>query len=537
MKSKPLFTVPHFLRLALVAIAAFVLLLPIGRAAPPPTRIEGSDRHSSAVTLSLQRLYAADQPQLLWSAAGQAKVALDLLRTAPAHGLNPSHYDVDALSIRHAEMEPADAAAFDKALSQAMLRFLTDLHFGRVKPDFQLSRPEERLQTFDVVEHLRKALAQQRLKEAIAAAAPTIPLYKRVQATLQQYRHLATQAPAWSAPPRLPADGKLMAGKTYPGLRLLRERLQLLGDLDGETASADQDRPSEELALAIKRFQSRHGLAETGNPGRETVAALNVPLGHRVRQLELTLERLRWMPPLRPGRIIVVNVAAYRLWAFDTAAGGTSEPLEMRVIVGKAARTQTPLFIGQMSYLEFNPYWNVPRSIAVGEIVPKLARNPAYLAQNQMELVSKAGQVEDGAPAAAVAGLRSGALRVRQRPGAHNVLGAVKFAMPNPMNIYLHSTSAKELFGKSRRDLSHGCIRVERPAELAGFVLGDQPQWSPEKIEAAMAPGAARTVRLGEVIPVVLFYATAATDRAGRALFADDIYRRDDKLAQALKAP
>ena len=534
MKSKAPFTVPRTLRMALVAIAAFALVLPCSGAAPQPTRIEGTDGHASAVAQSLQRLYGAEQPQLFWSDPGQANVALDLLRTAPAHGLDRSHYDVDALSRRHAQMQPADAEGFDKALSQAMLRFLTDLHFGRVKPDFQLSPSEQRLQQFDVVEHLRQALAQQRLTEAVAAAAPTIPLYKRVQATLQQYRQLAAQAPAWSAPPGLPADGKLIAGNTYPGLHLLRQRLQLLGDLDGDEASLD--RPSDELKLAIKRFQSRHAIAETGVPGRETVAALNVPLGHRVRQLELTLERLRWMPPLRPGRIIVVNVAAYRLWAFDTAAGATGEPFDMRVIVGKAARTQTPLFIGQMSHLEFNPYWNVPRSIAVGEIAPKLARNPAYLAQNQMELVSQAGQVVDGTPAAAAAGLRNGTLRVRQRPGAHNVLGAVKFAMPNPMSIFLHSTSAKELFGKSRRDLSHGCIRVERPAQLAGFVLGDQPQWSAEKIDAAMAPGATRTVRLGQVIPVVLFYATAATDRAGRALFADDIYRRDDTLAQALSA-
>ena len=522
MSGQPRFSFPHALRLALAA-AALALALPCAWSAP----------NLDAAQL-LPRLYPAGQPQLVWGASGQATLALDLLRTASAHGLDPAEYGVDALSERRATMLPADADAFDKALSQAMLQFISDLHFGRVKPDFQLPRPDAGSPRFDPVEHLRHALAQQGLDAVADTAAPALPQYKRVQATLQQYRTLAAQAPAWTPPPALPAGGKLISGTRYPGLDQLRERLQLLGDLAPGAVEIDPNLHSDQLAQAIKRFQSRHGLDETGHLGRDTLAALGVPLGQRVRQLELTLERLRWMPPLRPGRIIVVNVAAYGLWAFDTsAAGKTGEPLEMRVIVGKAARTQTPLFIGQMRYLEFNPYWNVPRSITVGEIVPKLARNPAYLAQNHMELVSPSGQVQGGASAAA---LRSGAVRVRQRPGAHNVLGAVKFAMPNPMNIYLHSTSAKELFGKTRRDLSHGCIRVERPAELAGFVLAGQAIWSAQEIDAAMAPGPNRTVRLGETIPVVLFYATAATDRSGRALFADDIYRRDDKLAQALKA-
>lgn len=507
-------------RLAMATIAALVLMQPAS-AAPAP---------------SLQRLYAAEQPQLLWSDTSQAREAIELLRTAPEHGLDVAHYDVDALASRLAVLTSTDAPAFDRALSAAMLRFLADLHHGRVKPDFQLPPADARAPQFDVVEHLRAALTQQQLKQAVTAAAPALPLYKRIQTTLRHYRELAVQAPAWSAPKGLPADGKLKIGASYPGLGLLRARLQLLGDLDPDQVPDHADIHTEALAQAVKRFQSRHNLPETGNPARDTIAALKIPLTHRVRQLELTLERLRWLPPLRPGRIIVVNVAAYRLWAFDTAAGADSDALNMRVIVGKAARTQTPLFIGQMSYLEFNPYWNVPRSIAVGEIVPKLARNPGYLAQNRMELVSQAGLVRSGA-AGAVAGLRSGALRVRQRPGAHNVLGAVKFAMPNPMNIYLHSTSAKELFGKARRDLSHGCIRVEHPAELAAFVLRDQPEWSADKIEAAMLPGATRTVRLGEDIPVVLFYATGATDRSGRALFAEDVYRRDDQLALALKAP
>lgn len=311
--------------------------------------------------------------------------------------------------------------------------------------------------------------------------------------------------------------------------------MQLLGDLAPDAAIEDDGIYGSVLADAVRRFQSRHGLAEDGMLGAASIAALSVAPGRRAEQLALTMERLRWLPPLS-GRTITVNVPAYRLWAFDPRERAAAQVLEMRVIVGKAAKTPTPLFIGTMRYLEFNPYWNVPRSIEVGEIVPKLVRNPAYLRQNDMELVSTGGQLLPAAGAETISLIRSGAVRVRQRPGAMNVLGEVKFAMPNPMNIYLHSTSAKELFSRARRDLSHGCIRVARPAELAQFVLADPVEWSAARVAAAMRPGPTRRVVLGEPVTVILFYATAVTDRQGRALFADDIYRSDPALLQRLRA-
>ena len=230
-----------------------------------------------------------------------------------------------------------------------------------------------------------------------------------------------------------------------------------------------------------------------------------------------------------------MNLPAYRLWAFDSSAAAAA-PLEMRIIVGTAAKTPTPLFIGQLRYLEVNPYWNVPRSITLHEILPKLARDSAYLAKNDMELVGAGGRVHL-APDAALAALRAGSARIRQRPGARNVLGALKFAMPNPMDIYLHSTSSTELFDRSRRDLSHGCIRVERPIELAQFVLADPQAWNAAAIEAAIRVGKTRTVPLRTPVPVVLFYATAVTERDGRILFAEDIYGRDGPLLEALARP
>jgi murein L,D-transpeptidase YcbB/YkuD len=410
---------------------------------------------------------------------------------------------------------PEQLARFDVELTRSFLQFLADLHGGRVQPDFTLFAETLPRGGFDPVERLHAALRTGRLDGAVAAAEPRIALYARVRRTLAEYRQLERTTPQLAPLPE--------------GAAQLRERLVLLGDLAAGAGDA-------ELPEGVRRFQLRHGLPEDGVPGPATTAALAVPLAQRVRQLEFTLERLRWIPPLRPGPLIVVNVPAFRLWAFDTSEPSAAPRLEMRVIVGSAVRTPTPLFIGQLRHLEFNPYWNVPRSIELGEIVPKLARDPDYLRRNDMELVARQGHdPADGA--SALAALRAGTVRVRQRPGERNVLGAVKFAMPNPMNIYLHSTSARELFNRTRRDLSHGCIRLEKPAELAEFVLRGQTGWDHASVQAAMAPGPTRTVRLAAPIPVILSYATAVTDRSGRALFAADIYGRDRKLARALGLP
>jgi murein L,D-transpeptidase YcbB/YkuD len=258
----------------------------------------------------------------------------------------------------------------------------------------------------------------------------------------------------------------------------------------------------------------------------------------RVRQLELTLERLRWLPDFSNGPIVAVNLPAFRLWAINNGDTNGPPPLEMRVIVGTAVKTQTPLFIGSLRYLEFNPYWNVPKSIEKGELVPKIARDGNYLVKNDMELVALAGGAEptQHVNEQTLADLRAGKYRIRQRPGASNALGAVKFAMPNPDNIYLHSTSARELFKRTRRDLSHGCIRVEKPQELAEFVLAGKPEWTAEQIAAAMEPGPAKTVSLKAPIPVVLFYATAVSGKDGHVIFSPDVYKRDPALEKMLAA-
>lgn len=464
----------------------------------------------------------------------QAQLALKLLGNAAAHGIDPHRYKVDDLAFRLDHLQDDHAtAAFDRDLGAAMLQYLADLHDGRIASAYRPAA--DAAGAYDPVLQLRKAIDGGRLEDAVNAAVPRIPLYKRVVAALAQYRALAQAAPQW---PVLPAavHGALRAGEPYQGAALLRERLRVLGDMAPGHGSDSDDTYTAELAEAVRRFQARHGLAEDGILGAGTMAALSVPPSDRAAQLALTLERLRWLPAFPPhGRIIAVNIPTYRLWAFDATDNVATPALEMRVIVGAGGRTPTPLFIGDMRYLEFDPYWNVPPSIVRQEIVPKLARNAAYLQQNDMELVGSDGGVLHITASESLARLRAGSARVRQRPGPRNVLGDVKFAMPNPMNIYLHSTSASELFGRTRRDLSHGCIRVEHPAELAQFVLADPLHWDGASVAAAMRAARNRFVKLPEPIPVVLFYATALVDRQGRVLFADDIYGIDKPLMAALQ--
>jgi murein L,D-transpeptidase YcbB/YkuD len=474
----------------------------------------------------LERFYAPRAYAPAWSDA-QVSAALAVLDAAPAQGLDPADYRADEL--RDAQRgRGGDPARFDVELTAAMLHYLADLRLGRVRPEYR-GGEQERLQQFDPVELLRGALERSRLDEAVAGAVPTIPLYASTRQLLAHYRELAAQPQGQLPDP----GGKIGPGGHYRGAGELRQRLVQLGDLAPDTPEPAHGEYDDALAEGVRRFQSRYGLRESGAIDDATVAELNVPLAMRVRELELALERLRWLPEFTGESLVAVDLPAYRLWAFDRTQPA-ARPLDMRVIVGNAFKTPTPLFIGQMEYLEFNPYWNVPRSILRKEILPKLERSYGYLARNDMEVVGR-GAPTSRVGASTIELLEAGKLRVRQRPGARNSLGTIKFGMPNPDDIYLHATPHRQLFGRTRRDLSHGCIRVEKPAELAHFVLRGQPQWTLDEINLAMQPGATRRINLPAPLPVVIFYATAIAGSDGEALFAPDIYKLDGKLLQALQ--
>jgi murein L,D-transpeptidase YcbB/YkuD len=275
----------------------------------------------------------------------------------------------------------------------------------------------------------------------------------------------------------------------------------------------------------------RHGLEASGKLGPQTITELNRTMSDRVEALRLTLERLRWLPDNFTLPPILVNIPEFVLRAYDSPE---KLGLMMRVVVGRALRTQTPVLEEDMKYLIFWPYWNVPPSILRGEVVPKISKDPAYIQRNKYEVTTYSGQVvTDGVVSEQVlAQLRAGKLSVRQKPGPKNALGLIKFIFPNDQNVYLHSTPSQSLFSENRRDFSHGCIRVEDPKALAAWVLRNNPGWTRERIEAAFKAGKQEQINLTNEIPVFIIYSTAIAEENGQVFFFDDIYRYDKAMGK-----
>jgi len=428
-------------------------------------------------------------------------------------------------------------AGFDADLSRSVLQYLTDLHNGRVDPrslGLKLTIPKDE---HEVAAMVRTGLAKSGIEQVVKDLRPPLALYRRLRTALSQYRELAVRHPDW--PALAPVTKGIKPGMQYPDIAVVADRLRILGDLEGRAnPPTDSAVYAPELADAIKRFQDRHGLGADGVIGKGTLAALNVPPAARARQIALSLERLRWLPDLDGRRFIVVNIPSYHLWAWDSSGGEGTPSIDMDVIVGKrAVDTRTPVFVDDMTYLIFRPYWNVPVSIASSEIVPAAMKDHTYLAREDMEIVK--GQ-SDASPVVEYSKgnlekVAKGELRVRQRPGERNALGLVKFIFPNDANVYLHGTPAQSLFSRASRDFSHGCVRVEQPVDLAAWVLRDVEGWDQGRILAAMEDNRSKRVDLATPVRVVLFYTTALARMDGQVEFAEDIYGHDAPLLAAMK--
>lgn len=363
----------------------------------------------------------------------------------------------------------------------------------------------------------------------LGSTAQANPLAARLATALQEYRQLTAEPAsqdAWAEP--LPPLGvrKLKPGKPYVGLPSLMRRLVALGDLPADTPIPTPPIYAGTAVVGVIAFQRRHGLEPDGVIGRETFAQLSVAPDIRVRQIERNIERLRQTEALAAPRMIVINVPEFMLRGYATEEGRLKLKTRMKIIVGKALDTRTPVFSEDMRYIEFSPYWNVPPSIARKETIPKLRRDPAYFDDQGFEFYG-GGKIITTLSDENLDAVRRGELRIRQRPGPKNALGGIKFVFPNNDNIYLHHTPSVNLFQRARRDFSHGCIRVEEPLALARFVLQDLPEWSEERIRAAMAAGRATTLRLPHPLPVVIAYLTVGIGEDGRIQFFPDIYGLD----------
>lgn len=468
-----------------------------------------------------------------------ARQAANILAAAAADGLEPRDYDADGLqralgqAAQGPPLAPEAEARLEGHLTAAMLRYLSDLHGGRVEPrkiheNFAAATDEQ----FEPSAYLHAAVTRHDLPKAVQQAAPSFPLYGTLREALARYRALVGD-PAWQAPlPPLPGK-KLAYGQAYAGMPVLTRRLIAMGDLP--TGTPVPERYEGAVMEGVKAFQARHGLETDGAIGAGTLAQLNVSPASRVRQIELTLERLRWTPLLEGPRMIVVNVPEFVLRAYEVHDGNVQVKVEMKVIVGKALDTRTPLFKEHMRFIEFSPYWNVPPSIAHAETLPRLRRDPGYFERQGFEFVGADGKAVTTLSAASLDAVQRGQMRIRQRPGPMNALGDIKFIFPNNDNIYLHHTPAPKLFTRDRRDLSHGCIRVEEPVALASFVLQDTPDWTEARIREAMDKGQSSTLRLQQPLPVVLAYGTAIVKADGRTFFFSDIYGLDRLLDDALR--
>ena len=449
-------------------------------------------------------------------------------------GLQPEDYDASRWDgrIQALKTGSGDPARFDVALTVCAMRLISDLRIGRINPrhfDFGLDVDEKK---YDLARFFREqVLPAPSLPALVASVEPPWGGYRRTEAALARYVELAKSG----GEPAIPSPASpVRPGQKYDAASLLYQRLALVGDLPEGASPPAEPVYDPVLVEAVRRFQRRHGLDDDGRLGAATVRQLNVPLSDRVRELQLALERWRWLPAQFSAPPIVVNIPDFRLRAVDRDG---QIALNMRVVVGKAMRTETPVFSKAMTYVVLRPYWNVPPSILRKEIIPAIQRDRGYIAKKGFEVTTNDGRVvTDGVISDDVlARLKAGALSVRQKPGPANSLGLVKLIFPNEHNVYLHSTPAPELFAKSRRDFSHGCIRVEKPAELAAWALRNNPGWPLEKVRSEMQSGPDNvTVKLVTPVPVFIVYATALAYENGEIHFYDDIYGYDASLAQAL---
>jgi L,D-transpeptidase YcbB len=491
-------------------------------------------------SVSVKEFYEETGFKLGWIQNGkptaQALELIRILEAAETKGLESKDYDGARWPDRVKALQSGSGAAesgrvrFDVALTVSGTRYISDLHLGKVDPeslhkDFDLER-----QHHDAGAFLREnVLSARSVKDVLAQVECPYPGYQRELAAFQKYLQMAKEEVSDPLPE---VQKPIEPGQTYEGLGKLVRRLQFLGDLPAsETVPTGSLTFSNEIVEGVKRFQIRHGLESGGKLGSQTIMELNQPMSDRLEQLRLSLERWRWLPHDFAEPPIIVNIPEFKLRAGDVPGKPT---LIIPVVVGKAMRTQTPVLDEDMKYLVFWPYWNVPPGILRGEMMPKIAKDRTYVQRNGYEVATYSGQVvTDGVISDDVlAQLRAGKLMLRQKPGPKNALGLVKFIFPNDNNVYLHSTPEQALFGRTRRDFSHGCIRVEDPKALAVWVLRNNPGWTKERVANAFTAGKEQQVNLTRMIPVLIVYATAVVEENGQVFFLEDIYGHDKSLAK-----
>jgi murein L,D-transpeptidase YcbB/YkuD len=508
--------------------AAKVLNVEMGAIAPAiAARVDSGARPDWVTKDGWSRvasLYQSYKHAPLWLEEGGAKeratALLDAIRHAPEHGLDTSAYPLDALQRVVDAKRITDTASAqtladaDVLLTSAYVAYASDMLIGQVSPTEVSQNWHTGTGVKERDSSLVRALQEGDMTDALAQMAPQDPDYAALKTAYARYKQIAASG-GWPPITEGTTDEALLAAIHARHVPEMSDSTKDSSDtraaLDSVADVVNAKRAARSpLAAELVRFQTHHGLPATGKLDKVTIDALNIPADARVQQLAANMERHRWLPRSLGRRYIYVNVPSFRLDAYDSG----QKVQTMRVVVGAEYQGRTtPTFSDSMETVVFRPYWNITPDIQRLEVGPKAANNPGWLASQNMEYY------KDG-----------GATRIRQRPGGKNALGLVKFLFPNDFNIYLHDTPAKALFAQDDRAASHGCIRLEKPAELAQWVLG----WDAAQVTTAMNEGADdHAVRLPQKIPVYIVYFTAYT-RDGELTFADDLYGRDDALEKRI---
>lgn len=474
-----------------------------------------------------------------------ARPLVEALTASRRDGLQPRDYHVPEIRELVAELRARGASQPDTGRLVDLELLLTDgfllygshllaghLEAATLHPNWRAERRER-----DMVGLLEEAVRDGDPAAVLDGLRPPQPGYRRLMDALAAYRQLEAGG-GWST---VPEGAKLAPGDTSERVPALRARLAAVPEVvAGETGPPDLRSPDgsrvydEALADAVRSFQRRHGLEPDAVVGPGTLAALNASPAERIRQLEVNLERWRWLPQDLGDRHVMVNIADFRLDAVEE--GETT--LTMRAIVGRPYR-QTPVFSDRISYMVFSPYWHVPHSLAVNDQLPLQKEDPSYFRRMGFRLFrgwgTDAAEVDPASVDWSSVTPRNFGFRLRQDPGPQNFLGAVKFMFPNPWNVYLHDTPGREMFARTARSFSSGCVRLEKPRELALWLLRGQPEWTPDRVDRAMRAGREETARLSGPVPVHLLYWTAFADAEGAVQFRPDVYDRDAPVVRALE--
>lgn len=507
---------------------------------PPKLTVGEEIIHASVVLLRFyeQRIYSPawinDEGPI-----PQIYTLINVVSEADKEGLRPQDYHQDKIKaiLREVRQSQEKKRPFyiqrlvdlDLLLTDAFLIYGSHLIAGKVDPEkidagWIASRREK-----DLAQIIEIALSKNQIEEAMESLLPQHPGYRRLRQALAHYRNIALNG-GWLS---IAEGPKMQKGDKGERIIELRRRLLATGDL-GFLKEKDTNLFDDELEQAVRLFQEKHGLDVDGIVGSSTVAALNVPVNERIHQIELNMERWRWLPQELGLHYILVNIANFEL----DVVRKNDLMMTMRVVVGKAYR-RTPVFSAKMTYLVLNPYWHIPKNIAIEDILPLIRKDISYLGKQKIRVFQGWGAEEEEVDPENIdwekVDAKSFHYRLRQDLGPWNALGRVKFMFPNRFNVYLHDTPSKELFAKTSRTFSSGCIRIEKPVELAVYLLQDDPSWTRENILAAIDRGAEQTIRLKEPVLVHLLYWTAWAEEDGSIQFRNDIYSRDKRLYEALR--